>query len=108
METNFTPGPWALDEKGLGVISKAGNISGDIICDAPDGWEDSMKLWGFNAALIAAAPDLFEALRLALPYIQDAYECAFPDTDHNANVLSMAQLALSKAIGQPHFPVINP
>jgi hypothetical protein len=50
-----------------------------------------------NAKLIAAAPDLLEALRLALPYIEGAYECAFPDSDHNENVLEAARAAIAKA-----------
>lgn len=53
------------------------------------------------ANLFAAAPDLLAALRLALPYIENAYVGAFPDDDDNEKVLNKAREAIDKATGQP-------
>lgn len=49
------------------------------------------------AKLLAAAPELLEAIMLALPYVEGAYECAFPDSDHNENVINAIKSAIKKA-----------
>jgi hypothetical protein len=102
-ETRFTPGPWKVSTE------NKGSIFGDLDNDAHDGDnpyigtvagigtdKDDPECTA-NAKLIAAAPDLLEALRLALPYIEGAYECAFPDSDENNNVLEAAKSAIAKA-----------
>jgi hypothetical protein len=113
METQFTPGPWEVCK------GNKGSIFGDLDNPKHDGdnpyigtvagigSDDDHPENTANAHLIASAPDLFEALRLALPYIENAYECAFPDADHNDNVLTMARAALARATGQPYSPVTN-
>jgi hypothetical protein len=63
-----------------------------------DGFPDLEEAKAY-AKLFAASPDLLESLRLALPYIEGAYECAFPDSDHNEYVLEAAKAAIAKATG---------
>jgi hypothetical protein len=107
MESTHTPGPWEVREDftpseygTVEVYKEDGNkwIASALGTHVGPSTKEEVKA---NAYLIAAAPDLFEALRLALPYIQDAYEYAFPDADHNENVLTIAREALAKANGQP-------
>ena len=63
MKTEFkgTKGEWYVDKNAMTVTTK-GLVDGDIVCDAPEGFIESMENWKANAKLIAAAPDLLEAL----------------------------------------------
>lgn len=73
MSSKHTPGPWAcLDQTESGdtfvddcvrsVSKRAG--SGDIVCLSPEagGFEKSAERWEANARLIAAAPELYDAV----------------------------------------------
>jgi len=57
----FTPGPWSLSEKYHSVNVRAvdGPYVADCNASAAIGWETKQA----NAHLIAAAPDMYEALR---------------------------------------------
>lgn len=55
-EGGFTPGPWSLDREAVTVTAANTGIICDIYGPACE-WRDA------NARLIAAAPDLYEALR---------------------------------------------
>ena len=61
METKRTPGPWIMETYSV-VASNTPVDGGDIICEAPLIFEDSMRRWQANARLIAAAPELLAAL----------------------------------------------
>ena len=105
----FTPGPWAVINL-TGVFSELGAESGDgAKADPTDGWTiadcsagctllngDYVEL-GFavqqaNAKLIAAAPDLLEALEA----VMRAHDLG----THNFNAHDLATKAISKARGQ--------
>lgn len=67
MKFKHTPGPWAIrtspitdTENWVYAINSPKN-GGDVICDPPN-MESSLYYWPANAKLIAAAPDLLEAL----------------------------------------------
>lgn len=105
IELKHTPGPWVIDPIFINVkdggscpayIRDQNNtIIVDMNFNIPAGI--GSKECTANAKLISAAPDMLEALRLALPYIEGAYECAFPDSDHNESVLNMVREAIDKA-----------
>ena len=59
MGTKFTKGDWS-ENKGS-IVSNA-DVVGNIICDCPFGFEESMEQWQYNKKLIISAPKLFEAL----------------------------------------------
>lgn len=68
-QVKHTPGPWKTDftcPPEAVVAVNTPDDGGDIICNAPDDAEDSMRRWKANARLIAAAPELLEACRKAL------------------------------------------
>ena len=79
--SEHTPGPWKV--VGLSVISDSG-----IICNPPSGPIDELEA---NARLIAAAPDMLEALEA----MRDAI---IPTEDCYAAIL--ADAAIAKAIGE--------
>ena len=58
--SEHTPGPWKV--VGLSVISDSG-----IICNPPSGPIDELEA---NARLIAAAPDMLEALEMSVRYLE--------------------------------------
>lgn len=81
-----TPGPWHYDDELDGVYSKGGQF----VCDVTD---------KNNATLIAAAPELLEALRQLRDYAEDV--CAVSSSDcHKEHPLMLATAAINKALGE--------
>jgi len=71
MSENWTPGPWSLDEDGDVIQTNADRIVA-IMTSEDDGRQ------GGNAHLIAAAPEMYEALLpFAEPYsaAMEGYPC---------------------------------
>lgn len=68
MEKKFTKGEWAVHHDGVYLDQKNVNYDdrnvADIICHPPDKRMSnaSYKKWKYNAKLIAAAPEMLEAL----------------------------------------------
>lgn len=96
METRFTPGPWMVTRsdrrKTLCVISEDTWICGELQSDNP--LAIPIVESEANARLIAAAPDLYEALN----------ELLFEDSDkpevERLKTLVKARAALAKARGE--------
>lgn len=83
---SYTPGPWEAPEVGAGCLFRVCKVGGATICDiycvGKDGKVD-LDQSDANARLIAAAPDLLEAVkRLLAPesigYIRRRDEIAGP------------------------------
>lgn len=107
-EFKGTPGKWPMTQAGDGKRY----IIGAGLVDGPDGYEvaevyadDAPYLETLaNARLIAAAPDLLEALDWAIAEIEgrtryepnDIYEAE----DQRENALDCARSAIAKALGQ--------
>lgn len=99
MRTTHTAGPWHID--GMGNLTGAVAITAGEQIDGPDFQREHMlaEVYGDasepNARLIAAAPDLYEALRKILRHIpKDAGGCSLSDDEHRARA------ALAKAEGR--------
>lgn len=89
METKHTPGPW-INETYSVVASNTPVDGGDIICEAPLIFDDSMRRWQANARLIAAAPELLDALKA----IRDGWE-------HNlSEAMAQVNAAIAKVEGR--------
>jgi hypothetical protein len=83
MTTKFTPGPWRIAGKGT--------------IRAGDGWigDTHWRNREANARLIAAAPDLYEAVRLLLADFAD-----YPASERPCHAFDVARDALAKAEGR--------
>lgn len=98
-----TPGPWKVSP----LLSASENHRGFHII-SPDGWrlaqvqpydEDGVQ-GGANAQLIAAAPELLEALEAALAWYMDTPEFIHGDDSMPMDTFNEAHDAIAKARGQ--------
>lgn len=95
MSTKYTPGPWSFVEESGDCKLK--NSSGEtMMCDmsyypwTPDSKED----W----QLIAAAPELLEALKMLLKH--GDYDIDPPKDSYGAHAYATAKTAIEKAEGK--------
>ncbi|ELR5271182.1 hypothetical protein EX227_12565 [Providencia rettgeri] len=101
MEFKGTPAPWLTDRNNC----HSGHIATVHGCENNDwveiwstDWPESESVQEANAHLIAAAPELLEALQRLLKYHDDFYGIEQDeDSDHP---LSVAKAAIAKALGQ--------
>lgn len=99
-KTKWTPGPWCVARDGNAQANVYG-ADGFWVALLPHQCITSIEeQQEHHAALIAAAPDLYEALEDARRYVSGAYECAFPDEQENERVLDAVDAALAKARGE--------
>lgn len=95
-EFKGTPGPWFEHREGFSTVYIEARIGGGMIqevaaCGPCDKGSDQRSA---NAKLIAAAPELLEALELILSYHDDG-KCVLHKED-----VSMARAAINKALGE--------
>lgn len=100
-ERKHTPGPWELVPAGnTPVVQRAGIFPHGFICSV-----ESLNFVA-DARLIAAAPDMLEALKKADQFIRNGIELGYiqmpdadtPDTAHDTP--PMVRAAIAKAEGR--------
>lgn len=101
MEAKFTPGPWVIDAgfDGSGNFNQYWQVhdgSDAIVCSTMFCMAGNKEA---NAHLIAAAPDLYEALSR----IESIIEGAFPNLN-DGEAMRDARAALAKARGETPEP----
>jgi hypothetical protein len=101
----FTPGPWRVDPRNWGDIQtddgkeigsafELGNVGEEWLITGDIPWPAPVAR--ANARLIAAAPDLYEALELLVQWLSGP-----PDSSFNiADIKGLALTALRKARGE--------
>lgn len=98
-QITHTPGPWRTvtdeDEDFVGavVLTEGGTLVADCNIFGIDRPDEEMEL---NAALVAAAPDLYEALTIIIESATDGRECP----EWLQERLTIARAALAKAEGR--------
>ena len=96
IETKWLKGPWDFDTELGQVVTPEETILDIDYCCTIDS-DDQREATGH---LIAAAPELYEALVEARRYVLGAYECAFPNESENQRILESVDAALAKARGE--------
>lgn len=98
-----TPGPWFVDEWNRGSLTVRSDDSGPI-AELPDWIPEHKEEERANARLIAAAPELLEAIKLARDYVhaelihrQDAYDGYPHKWSAELEDLAMVDRAIAKA-----------
>ena len=96
MTTKYTPGPWIFDKKDGSIATKhgskliaAGAYGYDIACSDADG------------VLMAASPELLDALEKARPFINAWPQCRDSKTPEvpGSGLLELIDSAIAKATG---------
>ena len=103
-KTKFTPGPWIIFTK----LSSQENHKGFILTDANkmcvadvEPIDEDGAAGIYNAHLIAAAPDLYEALANLKPYLDSIVCYASTVEEYEANnFVFKVESALKKARGE--------
>jgi hypothetical protein len=89
-----TPGPWRVIHKpeaiGFAEYEVAWSDDGELVCDVV--YEEA------DAHLIAAAPDLLDAVKSLLPWAESA---SYGGPDIAADI-EQARTAIAKALGEEH------
>ena len=94
MESNHTPGPWGIDINSVGeYLISAGPIGTPVDYLAVI---TNRKRSKANARLIAAAPELLEAVEAASDYFHDFTESDQEETD----LAKLMRAAIAKAKGE--------
>ena len=103
MQSSFTPGPWVvrtIDQSLATVETQDGEY---IICNAAqlrgDDWKTEHAERKANARLIAAAPELLEALQGLMAVLDRQLHS--PHAAARASPLGRASSAIAKATGEP-------
>lgn len=100
-ETKYTPGPWHADESGAvwrrhpsDLYENGGQVVGDRpLARACAAWDEPLQGYPLeaNAQLIAAAPELYEALERSLDWL-----ASYPGFG-SEDAYNQARAALAKA-----------
>ncbi|EQA5722295.1 hypothetical protein ACX4ER_003920 [Cronobacter dublinensis] len=100
MKGNFTPGPWEwwTSNSFLRLSSQATGKDGGVIDSyAMSDGNTSLSVSNADMALIAAAPDLLEALQLSVKAMQEGRLVSYPEW---YGTINKARAAIAKAIGE--------
>lgn len=96
--SDFTKGPWVADKtsRAIGPVSKDDDQSNGMVI--PIAWvefDPEVEIQAANASLIAAAPELLEALQEFVDLFPDVI-----DGDAIMPALDKGMAAIAKALGQ--------
>ena len=104
MTTTHTPGPWTIEDgiRGTTAIIGSDTDGGTAVLARLPHWPIEKEMQASNARLIAAAPELAEALRLALDTIASLHGHYCPDCKGGCpdlETIAIGRAAIAKAEG---------
>jgi hypothetical protein len=100
----FTPGPWKIEWMDAKLYLGEDNVIGEFPVGIFSGkGRNKLYVWrrlfdnfkNEDARLVAAAPDMYEALKLALSFLDHSE----PSTGTEREVIDLCKMALAKAEG---------
>jgi hypothetical protein len=102
MNNNHIPGPWIISGRRIAADRKHGDpaeLGPPTIATLDDGWSKPVVV--ANSRLIAASPELIDALRACLDALYVAEESCGDEAapDNIGAAIAAARAALSKATG---------
>ncbi|WP_105613160.1 hypothetical protein [Cronobacter malonaticus] len=100
MKFKGTPGPWEwwTSNSFLRLSSQATGKDGGVIDSyAMSDGHTSLSVSEADMALIAAAPELLEALQISMKVMQEGRNVSYPDL---YGAINKARAAIAKAIGE--------
>ncbi|WP_432367065.1 hypothetical protein ACRG00_15900 [Cronobacter sakazakii] len=100
MKFKGTPGPWEwwTSNSFLRLSSQATGKDGGVIDSyAMSDGHTSLSVSKADMALIAAAPELLEALQISMKVMQEGRNVSYPDL---YGAINKARVAIAKAIGE--------
>lgn len=102
-EFKGTPGPWVADKtsRAVGPISRDDDQSYGILI--PVAWvefETEVEIQASNQNLIAAAPELLEALKELISGYEDREQSGMFDMLVHGDLIQKANAAINKALGE--------
>lgn len=95
-ETKFTPGPWKIHNKNLNYKIKIRDSTGDTVCVILPAQDDGCTL--ADASLIAAAPELYEALQAMTAAFRLYVGHEADPAQDEVDAFKLARAALAKAV----------
>lgn len=103
-EFKGTPGPWDVDDNGHFYDITAGRATVGNVCSSMSWFDNDIHRGPVamaNANLIAAAPELLEALRQLRDYVEDMHAAKYGgDWVDESHPMSLARAAIAKALGE--------
>ncbi len=106
MSTKHTPGPWRTEREGFSTVYVEARIDGGLIQEvaACGPTEAGLEQQEANASLIAAAPDLLEALKEMVAgdaeAIEEAQALGVPFPEEMLATFKKARAAIARATGE--------
>jgi hypothetical protein len=98
---SWTPGPWHVSSTHLAAAYDIGAENGANIARVSGPTENGAEEFRANARLIAAAPDLYEALKRCVEYFDIRYARRLPgQNDDYCDNVDRVNAALAKARGE--------
>lgn len=102
-EFKGTPGPWVADKtsRAVGPISRNDDQSYGILM--PVAWvefDTEVEIQASNQNLIAAAPELLEALKELISGYEDREKSGMFDMLVHGDLIEKANVAINKALGE--------
>jgi hypothetical protein len=100
VKTKFTPGPWGIEQTNdtnwIGPLRADGKVAFVVADTDREGLKpEALERNDANAHLLAAAPDLYEALEEARGYVDRT-----PQTLQRKDMLSIIDNAIARAEGR--------
>lgn len=97
---SHTKGPWTVNSRAIEEVKEPSSVIA-IVNDGDDNGDEQLKgEWKANARLISAAPDLLEACKKAIEFINNGVEFGYIQLPEKGDSALLTQPMLEQAIAK--------